>query len=50
MIRKTSKRTRAVERPQPKRKRGVLYGIRLRRKGQLGYIGTNPFKQREGQQ
>jgi len=47
VIRKSSKRTRAVERPQPKKTRSYLYEIMLRRKGPEGYMGTNPFRQKE---
>jgi hypothetical protein len=47
VIRKNSKRTRTVERPQPKKTRSYLYEIMLRRKGSEGYMGSNPFKQKE---
>ena len=47
MIRKSSERTRAVERRQPKTTRSYLYEIRGLRKGALGYMGTNPLRQRE---
>ena len=50
MIRKTSKRKRAVERRQPKTTRSYLYEIRGLRKGAWGYMGTNPLRQKENEQ